>query len=151
MLFEIRMPHLLAVVGLLLAFSLPSIAQTKVVPLSGPAFAPIVEHTSSELKSLLSRADELARSTNFSSVDPVTFVLHGEEINFFRRDNYGDNSALVDLAARLDAFQVIDVRVCETWLRDNQVLASDLPPFVELVPFGPAFQASLQRDGAVEF
>lgn len=143
------MRPLLAAAALLLAFNLN--AQTQVVPLAGPSFAPIVEHTSSELERLLSRADDLARSNNFSAIDPVTFVLHGDEINFFTRPNYPENSALVDLAARLDAFQVIDIRVCETWLRDNNVSVTDLPPFVELVPFGPSFQANLQREGAVEF
>ena len=104
-----------------------------------------------DLTALLNRAERLARATNFSPVNPVTFVLHGDEINLFLRDNHQANQVLVDLAARLDAFQVIDVRVCETWMRDNQVSAADLPPFVETVTFGPSFVAGLKRRGALEF
>ena len=64
-------------------------------------------------------------------------MLHGDEINLFRRANYSQNQDLVDLAARLDAFRVIDVQVCETWMRTHQVRPEDLPPFVETVPYGP--------------
>ncbi|MGB0958476.1 MAG: hypothetical protein ACPGUF_08385 [Litorivicinus sp.] len=123
----------------------------QLVPLQVPSFTQLSQHNSDELSALLMRADDLARASNFSPIEPVTFVLHGDEINLFKRDNYQSNQMLVDLAARLDAFKVIDVRVCETWLRDNQVAATDLPPFVELVPFGPSFQAGLQQSGAIPF
>lgn len=143
------MRALLAVAALHSASS--AFADTQLVPLQSPIFAAIVQHTQSELKDLLTRADDLARSTNFSPVEPVTFVLHGDEINLFRRQSYQSNASLVDLAARLDAFNVIDVRVCETWLLDNSVSPDELPPFVELVPFGPGFQANLKQRGAVPF
>ena len=126
-------------------------ATAQAVPLQSPSFAQLSQHTPDELNALLMRADDLARASNFSPVEPVTFVLHGDEIELFTRANYASNQSLVDLAARLDAFEVIDVRVCETWLRDNGVAASELPPFVETVPFGPTFQASLQRSGAIPF
>ncbi len=134
--------------GSLLAAALPG---AQLVPLQAPSFAQLSNHNFDELSALLMRADDLARASNFSPVEPVTFVLHGDEINLFKRANYGVNQSLVDLAARLDAFEVIDVRVCETWLRDNQVAVTDLPPFVELVPFGPSFQAGLARSGAIPF
>lgn len=147
------MQPLLAVAALVLLSSGPlaKAAGVQSVPLQSPSFAQLSQHSPEELSALLMRADDLARASNFSPVEPVTFVLHGDEINLFKRDNYGSNQNLVDLAARLDAFRVIDVRVCETWLRDNGVAASELPPFVETVPFGPGFQASLQRSGAIPF
>lgn len=143
--------HRLAAAGLVLASSLSGAEQARVVPLQAPTYTSVYQESPGDLTALLNRAERLARATNFSPVNPVTFVLHGDEINLFRRDNYQANQVLVDLAARLDAFQVIDVRVCETWMRDNQVSAADLPPFVETVPFGPSFVAGLKRRGALEF
>lgn len=98
------------VVGLALLFSLAATQnralaeQATLVPLSVPSYTSVFQHSSSQLKALLDRADTLARQTNFSPVEPVTFVLHGDEINLFRRANYSQNQDLVDLAARLDAF-----------------------------------------------
>lgn len=144
-----------AVAGLVLAFSLHASSswaeQARLVPLQAPSYASVFQQSPSDIAALFDRADRIARSTNFSPIEPITFVLHGDEINLFRRDNYPDNQMLVDLAARLDAFQVIDVRVCETWMLDNQVSAADLPPFVEVVPFGPDYVAGLRRQGAIEF
>lgn len=140
-----------AVAALALASSLVWAEDARPVPLQAPTYTSVYQQSPTDLTALLDRAERIARKTNFSPVEPVTFVLHGDEINLFRRDNYQNNQALVDLAARLDAFKVIDVRVCETWMRDNQVSASDLPPFVETVPFGPSFVAGLKRKGAIEF
>lgn len=147
------MPHLLAVAALVLASSLLSVRaeQATLVPLQNPSYTSVFQQNSEQLSALLNRADRIARASNFSPIEPVTFVLHGDEINLFKRENYRTNQALVDLAARLDAFEVIDVRVCETWMRDNQVVAADLPPFVEVVPFGPEFVAGLKTRGAIEF
>mgnify|MGYP001112128968 CR=1 FL=1 len=148
------MQRLLAVAVLVLASSvvLPVHAeQAKLVPLQTSSFTSVFQQSPGDITALLNRADRIARSTNFSPIEPVTFVLHGDEINLFKRENYSANQMLVDLAARLDAFKVIDIRVCETWMRDNQVAASDLPPFVELVPFGPDFVAGLKTRGAIEF
>ncbi|MGB2002536.1 MAG: acyl-CoA transferase, partial [Porticoccaceae bacterium] len=44
---------------------------------------------------------------------PVTFVIFGPPVAIFFKTNYSDNKQIVDLAARLTALQVIDVRVCE--------------------------------------
>lgn len=148
------MQRLLAVAALALASSvvLPAHAeQAKLVPLQTSSYTSVFQQSPGDITALLNRADRIARSTNFSPIEPVTFVLHGDEINLFKRENYSANQMLVDLAARLDAFKVIDIRVCETWMRDNQVAASDLPPFVELVPFGPDFVAGLKTRGAIEF
>ena len=148
------MQRLLAVAVLVLASSvvLPVHAeQAKLVPLQTSSFTSVFQQSPGDITAMLNRAVRIARSTNFSPIEPVTFVLHGDEINLFKRENYSANQMLVDLAARLDAFKVIDIRVCETWMRDNQVAASDLPPFVELVPFGPDFVAGLKTRGAIEF
>ncbi len=148
------MQPLLAVAALVLASSvlLPAHAeQAKLVPLQTSSYTSVFQQSPGDITALLNRADRIARSTDFSPIEPVTFVLHGDEINLFKRENYSVNHMLVDLAARLDAFKVIDIRVCETWMRDHQVAASDLPPFVELVPFEPDFVAGLKTRGAIEF
>ena len=145
------------VAGLALLFSLAATQnralaeQATLVPLSVPSYTSVFQHSSSQLKAILDRADTLARQTNFSPVEPVTFVLHGDEINLFRRANYLQNQDLVDLAARLDAFRVIDVQVCETWMRTHQVRPEDLPPFVETVPYGPDRLTQLRAQGVLEF
>ena len=65
--------------------------------------------------------------------------------------NYARYKDTVDLAARLEAFGLIDIRICEAWMSDNQVLQSDLPPFVDTVPFGPAEARRLEAAGYVSF
>jgi len=79
---------------------------------------------------------------------PVTFVVHGPEVSVFFRDNYDEHKPILDLAAKLTAFKVIDIRICETRMgvlgRDKSVLV----PFVETVPFGPAEEERLLSDEA---
>lgn len=69
---------------------------------------------------------------------PVVIVLHGPEVRLFMRDRYQKNKHLVDLAARLTAFNVVDIRVCETRMGVLGQPVSSLVPFVSTVPFGPA-------------
>ena len=38
------------------------------------------------------------------------------KLNFFTNENYARYSELVDRAARLDAFKLIDVKICQTLL-----------------------------------
>ncbi len=68
---------------------------------------------------------------------PVVFVLHGPEVAVFQKQNYRQYKSIVDLAARLSAFDVVDVRVCETRLESVDGSPSDLYPFVGTVSFGP--------------
>lgn len=109
-------------------------------------------HTFIELKQLLERAENIANGeASYSTEDPIAVVLHGEEINAFLRSNYRTNKLLVDLAARLDAFNVIDVKVCERWMGANGIIASDLPPFIEPVPFGLGEVQRLKTAGYAYF
>ena len=63
----------------------------------------------------------------------VTFVLHGPVIRDLLRQNYPANRDLVNLAASLSALQVVDIKVCRTWMGSNAVDETDLQPFVEPV------------------
>ena len=109
-------------------------------------------HTLSELQQLLLQAENIASGgTEYNTSEPIAVVLHGEEIKAFLRSNYRMNKSLVDLAARLDAFNVIDVKVCKRWMGANGVMANDLPPFVEPVPFGAAERDRLKAAGYAYF
>lgn len=105
-------------------------------------------HTPAELESILQRVDELLQEeSGFSSDKPLALVLHGEEAQVFLRQNYGDFRSLVDQAARLEAFNAIDVQICETWLRSHALDKDDLPHFVDTVPYGPARKVELLEQG----
>ncbi|MDX1472818.1 MAG: hypothetical protein R3309_01540 [Reinekea sp.] len=110
--------------------------------------AQIEAHTPSELSDILHRVDSLLlEQSGFPSSRPLALVLHGEEARVFLRENYQQNRELVDLAARLDAFNAIDIQICETWLRGASVPKSDLPAFVDTVPYGPAQEKALLEQG----
>lgn len=114
--------------------------------------ANITLHTLDELKHLLDQAEQIANGhTEYNTSDPIAVVLHGEEIKAFMRTNYRENKGLVDLAARLDAFNVIDVKVCKRWMGANGIMISDLPPFVEPVPFGGGERVRLEEVGYAYF
>ena len=107
-------------------------------------------HAPQELRRLLQRLDELADSPNPSTrpVD-IALVLHGPEVGFFAIDNYAEYRDIVDLAARLDAFGVIEVKACRARMRDLGLTEADLPPFIETVPFGPGEVERLEQEGYV--
>ena len=114
--------------------------------------ANITLHTLDELKQLLDQAEKIANGdTEYNTSEPIAVVLHGEEIKAFMRTNYRENKSLVDLAARLDAFNVIDVKVCKRWMGANGIMISDLPPFVEPVPFGAGERVRLEEVGYAYF
>lgn len=114
--------------------------------------ADVALHTLAELKQLLEQAEKISNGeSQYNTDEPIAVVLHGEEIKAFIRSNYRSNKALVDLAARLDAFNVIDVKVCRRWMGANGIMENELPPFVEAVPFGVAERKRLQKAGYAYF
>lgn len=114
--------------------------------------ANIALHTLGELRQLLEQAEGIANGdTAYNTEEPIAVVLHGEEIKAFLRSNYRTNKPLVDLAARLDAFNVIDVKVCKRWMGANGIMVNDLPPFVEAVPFGAGERERLEAAGYAYF
>lgn len=96
-------------------------------------------HTEEELLQALQRSEQLLNQGILSrhSPSPVRFVLHGPEAKILLLQNYPRYKATVDLAARLSAFGVVDLKVCETWMGGNRVNSEELPPFVGTVPYGP--------------
>ena len=109
-------------------------------------------HTPDELLALLSRAERISSGLDeYSTTEPVALVLSGEEIDLFKRENYRKNKALVDLAARLDAFNIVDIKVCKYWMYQRGIDTRDLPPFVETVPEAEQEVKRLQKAGYVSF
>jgi len=71
-------------------------------------------------------------------IPPLVLVIHGSEVGIFFKENYSQYKPIIDLAAKLTAFQVIDIRVCEA---SAQIMGLDIKtlfPFVGTVPYGPA-------------
>jgi intracellular sulfur oxidation DsrE/DsrF family protein len=123
-------------------FFMASASALEVVPVQEPSpryIAHIQLNTAAELEGVLQRADQLFISGQFmvGKDAPIVFVLHGPEANVFFQGNYTKNKTLVDLAARLTAFQIVDIKVCETWMGGEGLNKRELPPFVSAVPYGP--------------
>jgi len=108
-------------------------------PLYPPGFlARIDQNSPKEVEQALKRAEELY----FSQPDPLSiptlsFVIHGPEVEIFVRDNYKKYKNINDLAARLTALGIINLRVCETRLSSLNHSKSSLFPFVGTVKLGP--------------
>lgn len=104
-------------------------------------------HEPQELRQLLQRLDELAGTPHPAERRPrIALVLHGPEIEFFAIGNYTEYRDMVDQAARLDAFGVIEVKACQTRMESLGLDNDDLPGFIEIVPFGPAEVERLERE-----
>ena len=108
-------------------------------------------HSADELRSLLQRAEQISASPEYALADPVAIVLHGEEVRLFDRRVYRENKELVDLAARLHAFNIVDLKVCQRYMASQSLQSKDLPPFLKAVPDGAAEVQRLQLQGYASF
>lgn len=116
---------------------LAQIAESALEPANG-YLARIFLNSPDDVESALLRAEELYQRGEVSADDePLAFVLHGPEVQIFFKDNYQKYSSIVDLAAKLSAFNVVDIKVCKTRLGVLGESDEVLPPFIETVPFGP--------------
>ena len=97
--------------------------------------ADISIHTPQELFDILARADELLERGVYSVTDssPVVFLLHGDEAHILFKTQYENNKPIVDLAAKLSAFNVVTIKVCDIWMQKNNLYSEDLQPFVSIV------------------
>ena len=107
-------------------------------PSSVGYLARIQQNSPKDVKLALLRAEELYLGGEISDEQPpLAFVLHGPEVAIFFKNNYREYKSIVDLAARLSAFGVIDIAVCRTRLGVMGQDPAKLFPFVATVPFGP--------------
>jgi intracellular sulfur oxidation DsrE/DsrF family protein len=109
-------------------------------------------HSIEELEVLFGRAEEIARRPRpVGDSDSIVLVLHGPEVEFFAISNYDRYRSIVDRAARLDAFQVVDVKICQTMMDRFGIGQDDIPAFIEQVPDGAAEVERLIREGYIYF
>ena len=94
-----------------------------------------------DLQSLFSTLEE-SLTEELPVTEPIVVVLHGAEALPFTRDAYALNRELVDRA-----YRVIEVRMCETWLHERGLSQSDIPAFIETVPYAPEEIERLQAEG----
>jgi intracellular sulfur oxidation DsrE/DsrF family protein len=112
----------------------------------------IMVHTLDELRVLLDRAELLADTLQPQGENAsVVLVLHGPEVEFFASGNYEKYKDIVDQAARLDAFDIVDVKICQTMMSMQGVARDDIPAFIEQVPLGQAEIERLVGEGYVYF
>jgi hypothetical protein len=108
----------------------------------------ISEHSIEDLQSLLQRAEEITQAGTEDLEDlEIVMILHGPDINWFTLENYNDNKELVDLAKRLDTFDIIDLKVCETAMESLDINQNQIPTFIEPVPYAPNEIKRLSDDG----
>lgn len=110
-------------------------------------------HTKTEIDALLTRAETLSRTMRRAKNGEagIALVLHGPEIRLFDRRRYKGNKGLVDLAARLKAEGIMQIKVCKKTLGDLKMKIEDLPGFIEIVPYAPDEERRLRDKGYVYF
>lgn len=129
---------LLAILGLV---ELPAIAQTP----PGYVFS-VTVNSPQQLDVVLDRAEDLRELFNPDEHSRIAIVLHGEELQLFQKENYTRNMSLVDRARLLDQDQIIDIKACQSMMRTLQIEQSELPNFIEQVPFAPVEIERLQEE-----
>lgn len=105
---------------------------------AGGYLARIFNDAPEEVAEALKRAEEFYESGGLpENANPISIVLHGPEVEIFFKEKYDEYKNIVDLAARLSAFGVVDVRVCETQAGIMGRDRSSVHSFIGTVPFGP--------------
>jgi intracellular sulfur oxidation DsrE/DsrF family protein len=79
----------------------------------------------------------------------VVMALHGSDIPFFATNETGKYDDIVDLAAKLDAFGVFDFKLCAATASRLEVAESEVPAFIEFVPYGPQEIDRLKEAGFI--
>lgn len=118
----------------------------------GKAVLDVSVHTLEELEILLERAEQYAMTPRSHQEGAgIVLVLHGPEVEFFSIRNYSQYKTVVDRAARLDAFDIVDVKICQTMMSVRGIKRDDIPSFIEQVPLGSAEINRLEAGGSLRF
>ena len=94
---------------------------------------------------VLDRAEDLRALFNPDEHGKIAIVLHGDELQLFQKNNYASNRTVVERARMLDQESIIDIKACQTMMRVLDIEQSELPSFIEQVPFAPAEIERLQK------
>ena len=124
-------------------FTAPVVAQSLKTPAvpdpdaEGYVFG-VTVRTTEELDVILERADQLRSIFDPDQHSRIAIVLHGDELQLFQKNNYSANQSIVERARLLDQDNIIDIKACQTQMRYLDIEESDLPSFIEQVPYAPA-------------
>ncbi|MFT4651076.1 MAG: intracellular sulfur oxidation DsrE/DsrF family protein [Polaribacter sp.] len=102
--------------------------------------------TAEELDVVLNRADSLRKLFDPQQHGRIAIVLHGNELQLFQKGNYSANQSLVDRARLLDRENIIDIKACQTMMRSLNIEQSELPSFIEQVPYAPVEIFRMKND-----
>ena len=105
----------------------------------------VTSHSTEDMVALLQRTAEITQDMPADLDDlEIVMILHGPDLDWFTRRNYDKNREMVDLAARLDVLEIIDIKACETAMESRGIDSSELPAFIETIPYAPDEIARLQ-------
>ena len=99
-----------------------------------------------ELDVVLNRAEDLRSQFDPEQHSRIAIVLHGNELQLFQEQNYSVNMSVVERARLLDQDNIIDIKACQTMMRILDIGQSELPSFIEQVPFAPAEIKRLEQE-----
>jgi intracellular sulfur oxidation DsrE/DsrF family protein len=106
----------------------------------------ITVQNETELDVILNRAENLRGQFSPNEHGRITLVLHGEELRLFQKSNYNRFMRIVDRAKQLDQQDLVDIKACQTAMENLNIPSSELPEFIEQVPFAPVEIERLQRE-----
>ena len=106
----------------------------------------VTVQSAQQLDVVLNRAEDLRELFNPDEHSKIAIVLHGDELQLFQKGNYTLNQSVVERARLLDQDNIIDIKACQTMMRILEIEQSELPSFIEQVPFAPAEIERLQRE-----
>ena len=105
-----------------------------------------------ELDVILDRADNLRKLFNPDQHGRIAIVLHGKELQLFQKNNYSANQSIVERARLLDQDRIIDIKACQTMMRNLDIQQSELPLFIEQVPLAPVeIERLIKEEGFIRF
>lgn len=106
----------------------------------------VTVQTKQQLDVVLNRAEDLRELFNPDEHSKIAIVLHGDELQLFQKDGYRLNQSMVERARLLDQDNIIDIKACQTMMRTLQIEQSELPSFIEQVPFAPTEIKRLEKE-----
>ena len=131
---------------LLLLASLSCVSPLQAEPREEGYVFSVTVRNPQQLDVVLDRAEDLRELFDPEQHGRIAIVLHGDELQLFQKRNYSANRSVVDRARELDEDDIIDIKACQTMMRTLDIEQSELPSFIEQVPFGPAEIDRLQRE-----
>lgn len=105
----------------------------------------ITVQNAEQLNAIFKRADKLKGQFSPNQHGRIALVLHGRELQLFRKQNYKNNSDIVEQARFLDQHNLIDIKACQTAMQSQRIDRSELPDFIEQVPLAPVEIERLEK------